>query len=90
MNKEILSITIDNRLIKERLTLLEHQLEISAMKKIKTGGIYQAYDKLLSRKSAIISELEYLIPTIPGLCPARIRDPGAEELLARLADIEAV
>lgn len=89
MNEEISSITIDNRFIKEKLTLLEHQLEIAALSKIKSDETYRNYDMLTEKKEELVTELKYLIPTIPGLCPVCIDISKIDELLARLELIEA-
>ncbi|NJD04790.1 MAG: hypothetical protein FIA99_19810 [Ruminiclostridium sp.] len=87
-NDEISSITIDNRFIKEKLTLLEHQLEIKAIQKIKEDKAYLDYDRLLKKKDLLASELVYLLPTISGLCPAVIDSPGINELFKRLSKLE--
>ena len=84
-NSEISSITIENRFAKEKLTLLEHQLEIKAMQKIKADNAYLDFDRLLQKKDLLIPELDYLIPTVPGLCPASIGSSGVEELLVKLS-----
>lgn len=89
LNDEVSSIIIDNRMIKEKLTLFEHQLEIAALEKARASMEYQLYDQMLSKKDSIISELEYLLPTIPGLCPANIGASEIDELLRKLATFEA-
>lgn len=88
-NEEISAITIDNRFVKEKLTLLEHQLEIAAIQKIKEDNKYILYEKLSGRLEALVSELKYLTPTIPGLCPLTLDNSSIDTLLVKLADMEA-
>lgn len=64
LNAEIYDILIKNRFIKEKLTILEHQLEIKAMSLAKSGSNYQNYEKLLQKQDSISAELKYLLPTI--------------------------
>ena len=88
LNDEISSITIDNRFIKEKLTLLEHQLEIKAIRKIKEDKNYLDFDRLLQKKDLLAAELVYLLPTIPALCPAIIDSSGVNELFEKLLKLE--
>lgn len=88
LNSEISSITIDNRFIKEKLTLLEHQLEIKAIQKIKEDNSYLEYESLLQKKELLMAELQYLLPTIPGLCPAVLDSRGVTEVLEKLSKLE--
>lgn len=84
LNAEISSIAINNRFLKEQLTVLEHQLEIKAASLARSGGDYLEYEKLLIRKKTLSDELKYLLPTIPGICPAEISTSGVDKLLALL------
>lgn len=84
LNKEISSITINNRFIKENLTMLEHQLEIKAASLAKSGGNYLEFERILLKQKLIETELKYLIPTIPALCPADISSKGIDKLLTKV------
>lgn len=64
LNSEISDIVIKNRFIKEKLTILEHQLEIKAMSLARSGDNYQHYEKLQQKQSSLSSELRYLLPTV--------------------------
>lgn len=84
LNEEISSITINNRFIKENLTMLEHQLEVKAVSLAKSGGNYLEYEKILLNQKSIAAELKYLLPTIPGICPTDISSTGIDKLLTEL------
>lgn len=73
-NEQISEIAIDNRFIKENLTVWEHKLELESIEKIKSGSEYGNFEILLRKKSEIIEELKYILPTIPGICPIEL-DP---------------
>jgi len=88
LNDEISSITIDNRFIKEKLTLMEHQLEIKAIQKIKEDKNYSDYERLLQKKELLSAELTYLLATIPGMCPASIDNCGLNELYEKLLKLQ--
>ncbi len=85
LNEEISSITINNRFIKEKLTLLEHQLKVKAVSLAKAGSNYLEYERVLLSQKSITAELEYLLPTIPGVCPADISSSGIDNLMTKLA-----
>lgn len=87
LNEEISSITINNRFIKENLTMLEHQLEIKAVSLAKSGGNYLEFEKILLKQKSIAAELKYLLPTIPGLCPADISSTGIDKLLTEIMQV---
>ncbi len=85
LNEEISGITINNRFIKENLTILEHQLKLKAVSLAKAGDNYLEYERVLLSQKSIAAELEYLLPTIPGICPTDISSAGIDNLLAELA-----
>lgn len=64
LNGEISEIVIKKRFIKEKLTILEHQLEIKAMSLARSGANHQYYEKLQQKQSSLAAELDYLLPTI--------------------------
>ena len=84
LNNEISTITINNRFIKENLTTLKHQLEMKAISMAKSGGSYLEYEKILLKQKSIAADLKYLLPTIPGLCPADISSSGIDKQLAKV------
>lgn len=84
LNNEISTITINNRFIKENLTTLKHQLEMKAISLAKSGGNYLEYEKILLKQKSITADLKYLLPTIPGVCPADISSSGIEKQLAKV------
>lgn len=85
LNEEISSITINNRFIKENLTILEHQLKVKAVSLAKAGDNYLEYERVLLNQKSITAELRYLLPTIPGVCPTDISSTGIDNLLTKLA-----
>jgi len=84
LNEEISSLTINNRFIKENLTMLKDQLEIKAVSLAKSGGNYLEFEKILLKQKSIEADLKYLIPTIPGFCPADISSTGIDKMLSKL------
>lgn len=68
-NEDINNLIVQNRFITEKINNWEHQLKFQAIQKLKQEVDYKRYEELLSRKEGIISELLYLLPTIPDVCP---------------------
>lgn len=89
LNGEITEITIDNRFMKEKLAALGRQLEIRAESLARSGENYLEYEDLLTQQNAIVSDLKYLLPTIPGACPADISVSGIRKTMEALAIGEA-
>ena len=65
-NKLISRISIENRLIKENLKKMERMIESDTLQQIKNSGMYKEYEALLQKKEARLSDLCYLLPTIPS------------------------
>jgi len=66
INKYIYRISIENRLIKEGLKKIERSIESSTLQHIKNSGIYKEYEELLRIKETSLSDLKYLLPTLPS------------------------
>ncbi|KJS82505.1 MAG: hypothetical protein JM58_14875 [Peptococcaceae bacterium BICA1-8] len=66
-NKQISKIFIENRLIKETLKKMERMIEANTLEQIKNSGMYKEYEALLQKKEERLSDLRYLLPTIPSL-----------------------
>ncbi|MCX7923397.1 MAG: hypothetical protein N3B21_15510 [Clostridia bacterium] len=90
MNEAISNLVIENRFIKEKIINWEHQLEIEAIMQIKQGNSFHQYEGLLNKKSMLISELKYLIPTVPDLCPIELDLSNLDQTIAQLSKIPAV
>ncbi len=88
VNDSIAKITIENRFIKENLTIWEHKLELDCIGKIKEGSDYSNYDLLLKKKAAIIDELKYILPTIPEICPLELDVEKIDSLIETLKKLE--
>jgi len=71
INKQINRIAVENRLIKEKLTKSERLIEGNILQQIKQTGIYKEYEELIKQKEELLSDLKYLLPTIP-LQPQKI------------------
>lgn len=89
LNGEITEITIDNRFMKEKLAALGHLLETRAESLARAGENYIEYEDLLTQQNAIVSDLKYLLPTIPGACPADISVSGIHKTMEALATYAA-
>ncbi len=85
LNAENSDITINNRFLRGKLSELEHQLEVDAIVQVKSGGNYQKYENILAKQKIIATELNYLLPTIPGACPADISPEGIDGLMQNIA-----
>jgi hypothetical protein len=81
INEQISGIAIDNRFIKENLTVWEHKLELESIEKIKSGNDYNNFEALLRKKSEIIEDLKYILPTIPGICPIELDPDKIDNLI---------
>lgn len=64
VNSEISKKTIENRFIKETLSIWEHQLESRAVQLIRQGEDFVQHTQLISKKDEILNNLKYLLPTI--------------------------
>ncbi|NLK88169.1 MAG: hypothetical protein GX279_11880 [Clostridiaceae bacterium] len=84
MNKQISEISISNRFLKEKLTAARLKLEVRAVSLAHGEENYKEYDKLLQTKKALEGELKYLLPTIPGMCPADITSHGIDTTIAAI------
>ncbi len=89
LNSEITGITIDNRFVKEKLAALGHLLETRAESLARSGENYIEYEDLLTQQNVIVSDLKYLLPTIPEVCPADISVSGIRKTMEALASGEA-
>ncbi len=88
-NDKIQNISISNRFVKERLVILGQKLEINTTLALKSSQEYLEYEKLLEKKESILSELQYLLPSIPDVCPVDLGDNGAYDLLGKLSEFKA-
>ncbi len=88
VNDSIAKITIENRFIKENLAIWEHKLEHECIEEIKDGLSYSNYDLLAKKKSALIDELKYILPTIPGICPIEVEIEKIDRLIEELKKLE--
>lgn len=72
INNQIYDISVENRIIKERLTNWEHELEITTIQQIRLGNDYRDFTVLSAKKDELLSSLKYLLPTIQDACPVII------------------
>lgn len=79
-NESISELAIENRFITEHLTNWEHQLELKAIQLIQQDTDYKQYELLVNRKNLLVSDLKYLLPTIPQTCPVEL-DTGNIDLI---------
>ncbi|MCX7747234.1 MAG: hypothetical protein N2645_10140 [Clostridia bacterium] len=89
INTMIQNLTIENRFIKEKITVWEHELEIKAIQLIKEDKDYHHYENLLKKKDLILKELQYLLPSIPGICPLELESNSLDLLIEKLSKIPA-
>lgn len=67
MNQEISGLSIENRFIREKIVNWEQELSVKALQQIKIGDEFSRYEGLIKKKDHLVSELYYLISTIPGI-----------------------
>lgn len=67
MNKELSEISIENRFIREKIVNWEQELGVRALQEIKTGDGFSKYEDLIRKKDHLVSELRYLLATIPDI-----------------------
>lgn len=82
MNRQIYELSISNRFLKEKLTAARLKLEARAISIAHSEESYMEYEKLLQTKKDLETELKYLLPTIPGLCPADVTIKGIDTAIA--------
>lgn len=82
MNRQISELSISNRFLKEKLAAARHKIEDRAIEIAHEGENYSEYKKLLQAKKELEAELKYLLPTIPGLCPADVTPRGIDTAIA--------
>jgi hypothetical protein len=80
-NEMISAQIIENRFIKEKLSDWEHQIGLKAVQEIKGSSDYNRYELLQNEKDMLISDLKYLLPGIPGICPIQFDLAGINEVI---------
>lgn len=83
-NEAVSAITIENRFIKENLANMEHELELKAIQRLKEANEYLEFEQLLKTKDQLVSDLSYLLPTLPDICPVEVDMEGIDSLAAKL------
>ncbi len=83
INRDIVQITIDNRLIQERLDSWEIEVKRLAEIQINESDPFRRLNELLLEKKKILLDLEYLFSTMPEICPIEV-DLGVPDNLSRL------
>lgn len=85
--EQVSGITIENRFIREQLSLLQEELKHKALQSVRQQETYGQYQQLVRRKDELIAELRYLLPTIPGVCPAELDPDGFNQLYSKLVGV---
>lgn len=88
-NEKIQNLSINNRFIKENLNFVGQELGNNSSSKLKNLNSYSEYEKLQRKRDNLITELKYLIPTIPGLCPIELSSGKAAEIIDMMSDDES-
>lgn len=89
INEEILGLTVQNRLIIEQLTIWEHELELKVIQQIKQAPEYKNYEELAGKKEELISQLKYLLPTLPDICPVVFNLADIDSIVEKLSKMAA-
>ncbi len=89
MNAEISSLSIENRFIREKIINWEQELSVRALREIREGEEFHNYEELIRKKDTIISELKYLLATIPELAPVDFDLDNIDKMIDKLLKIAA-
>lgn len=89
LQEELSSILIENRFISEQVTIWQQSLETEVVMDTRKSEAYLEYNKISADLEALVSEMKYLIPTIPGLCPSFISIDEIDTLIEKLRCYEA-
>lgn len=82
MNRQIAELAISNRFLKEKLAAARHRIEDRAISLAHEGEDCTGYKRQIAVKKELEAELKYLLPTIPGLCPADITSKGIDTTIS--------
>lgn len=72
LNENIASFTMENRFIKEQLSIKKNEYEKGIIKQVNESNKFAAYQQILNKKKRLISDLEYLLATVKHLFPEQI------------------
>lgn len=89
LQEELSSLLIENRFISEQVTIWQQSLETEVVTDTRKSEAYMSYNKTSAEAEALVSEMKYLIPTIPGLCPSYISVNEIDTLIEKLRCYEA-
>ncbi|MFZ5988313.1 MAG: hypothetical protein ACOYWZ_14465 [Bacillota bacterium] len=89
MNREISEISIENRFIREKIINWEQELGVRALQEIKKGDEFSKYEELIRRKDNLISELKYLLATIPDIDPVEFDLDNIDKIIDKLLKMAA-
>lgn len=89
LQEELSSLLIENRFISEQVTIWQQSLETEVVTDTRKSEAYMGYNKTSAEAEALVSEMKYLIPTIPGLCPSYISVNEIDTLIEKLRCYEA-
>ncbi|HQA56941.1 MAG TPA: hypothetical protein PK033_03585 [Acetivibrio sp.] len=89
INKEISDLSIENRFIREKIVNWEQELSVKALQEIKNGNEFDKYEELIRKKDYLVSELKYLLATIPGMNNLEFEMENIDEVIEKLIKIAA-
>lgn len=89
MNSEILDLSVENRFIREKIINWEQELSVRALQEMKKGAEYNKYEELSKKKDYLVSELTYLLATIPDLESVEFDLSSIDTIIDKLLKIAA-
>ncbi|NLD49597.1 MAG: hypothetical protein GX660_20815 [Clostridiaceae bacterium] len=89
MNSEILDLSVENRFIREKIINWEQELSVRALQEMKKGDEFSKYEELNRKKDHLVSELTYLLATIPDLESAEFDMNNIDTIIDKLLKIAA-
>ena len=72
IKQEIDRITVENRFIKEKIALWERDVGQKSLQLIKQDEHYQKYLQMIERKADLMSDVKYLLETLPLGSPVKL------------------
>lgn len=72
LNETIASIIVENRFIKEQLSIRKNEYEKDIIKQVNRSGKFEAYQQILNKKKKLMSDLEYLLTSVKHLFPDKV------------------
>ncbi|TYQ12924.1 UNVERIFIED_CONTAM: hypothetical protein Cloal_3965 [Acetivibrio alkalicellulosi] len=79
--QSISELSIENRFIREKIINWEQELSVKSLQQIREDNKYKTYEQLIMQKDHIVSELKYIIATLPDINVVKINADSIDTLI---------